>query len=340
MGFFFRDGFHMLKKTTLAVIGLAASGFASAGSMGPVCTPGNVTVGCDANRWDLGVQALYLKALYGPEKATQIIAEPDFNQLKNDWNWGFQAEGSYHYSTGNDVTVDWTHYSSDNSLGVFNGALLFPTPKGPLFIPSPYQIANQNKFDQVNVVLGQHVDVSAVKKMRFYGGMQYANIQSIITNYFSNTLPGAFSPITSVNVFNNSDFKGFGPVLGIDYSYDITSELSVTANGSGSILYGTSRINSGYIGLPVNVVVSGTTTYSALKSMVPSLEAKLGLNYAYTMANGVLNFNGGYEIVDYFNALQTTLVKPGFIISAVDTSITTNYGLYGPYLGVKYIGNA
>ena len=31
----------MLKKTTLVAIGLAVSGFATAGSMGPVCAPGN-----------------------------------------------------------------------------------------------------------------------------------------------------------------------------------------------------------------------------------------------------------------------------------------------------------
>jgi hypothetical protein len=316
----------MLKKTTLAVIGLAASGFASAGTMGPVCTPGNVTVPCVAKQWDLGIQALYLRAIYGTAKAYEQVSSSNYSEIDKDWNWGFRAEGSYHFNTGNDVTIDWTHYSGDGNQSGFIGVMpLFP------FV-STYQMISQNRLDQVNLVMGQHVDVGLVKKMRFYGGLQYANIQANATDYYTHQLQLA-PPFNSVYLFDNTDFKGLGPVVGIDYSYDITNALSITANGEGSILSGTSRYSVGYVGQPIGLVlasVSGTK-----KSIVPGLAAKLGLNYAYNMAQGVMNFEGGYQALNYFNVLQTQSLQ-----NLNSTILNADYGLYGPYIGVKYLGNA
>lgn len=327
----------MLIKTTLAVIGLAASSYAFAGAMGPVCTPGNVTVPCEANRWDLGLQALYLQSAYGVNKAYEKVAAPasstvtQFNEVKNNWNWGYQAEGSYHFNTGNDVTIEWTHYSSDSSQFGLSGFMPTLLPFGNPFVTSGFNVINQNRFDQVNLVMGQHVDVGLVKKMRFYGGLQYSNIQANATNFYQ---VAPLVPIfTSLSLFDDTDFKGIGPVLGIDYSYDITNALSVTANGEGSVLYGTGRYNSGYVGAPGGLVV--ISNYGAKKLTVPTIEAKLGLNYAYNMAQGVMNFEGGYQVINYFNVLQTQ-----FLQNLANPLVSTNYGLYGPYFGVKYLGNA
>lgn len=315
----------MLKKTTLAVIGLAASGFASAGTMGPVCTPGNVTVPCEANQWDLGIQALYLQTIYGASKERAAVNR--FNDVDNDWSWGFRAEGSYHYNTGSDISVNWTHYSSDTGQAGFIGLI----PVSPF--TSPFAQANQNRLDQINVVAGQHVDVGLVKKMRFYGGMQYANIQAEATNYYPAAFIGSLLITSPISLFDNTDFKGLGPVLGIDYSYNITPAFSVTANGATSILYGTSRFDAGYVAENVNLVLA--SRYRAIKKIVPAVEAKLGLNYAYNMPQGVLNLEGGYQVINYFNALQAQPLQ-----NLAGPTLSTNYGLFGPYFGFKYLGNA
>lgn len=321
----------MLKKTTLAVIGLAASGFAFAGAMGPVCTPGNVTVACEPNRWDLGIQALYLNAIYGPEKGLPITFPTDSALLKTDWSWGFEAEGSYHFNVGNDVTVDWTHYSSTNRLLGFRGTVAVPNIGG---VPNTsFEVANQNRLDQVNLVMGQRADLGLVSKMRLYGGLQYANLQVNVTNYYARlTLPAQLASFTSINLFSNADFKGLGPVVGVDYSYDITHELSLIANGSGSILYGTSRFDTGSVAQAVGLVF--LPAYTAVKKIVPTVEAKLGLNYAYNMAQGVMNIEGGYQAINYFTPLQSAST------TYYNTFISYSYGLYGPYFGVKYLGNA
>lgn len=316
----------MLKKITLAILGLTATSFAAAGTMGPVCTPGNVTVPCEAKGWDLGIQALYLRSVYDADKSYQRTPINGFSEISNDWDWGFRLEGSYHFNTGNDISLNWTHYSGDSSQLGLLGA--YPLTAQTIRV-SQYSLYGQNKFDQINLEMGQHVDLGMMYKLRFYGGLQYAYIQSSITNYYST----AFNATNTISLFDNSDFRGVGPVAGIDYAYDITSALSLTANGSGSILYGTNRYNSGYVLAPTGLVLA--SGYASKKAIVPSLEAKLGLNYALNTAQGVWNLEGGYQVVNYFNALQTQTFNN--LLAGISNS---DYGLYGPYFGVKYVGAA
>lgn len=348
MGFFFRDGFRMLKKTFLAIIGLTTSTLASSGTMGPVCTPGNVTVPCETRLWDLGIQALYLRPIYSTSKAYSL-SDPAFfvedvdilhhyAEQKINWGWGFRAEGAFHFNTGDDITVDWTHYSNDT--GIVGSPRLVPLfDPGVLLegIGSPYSL-NKTRFDQVNLVLGQHVDVGLVKKMRFYGGLQYANIQSTTMSDFSDfIIPVAFLPVIAdpATQIDHTDFKGVGPVAGIDYSYNLTEAFSVTANGAASVLYGTSRYHVGYVNQPLEFVYSSAS--GAYKAIVPALSAKLGLNYAVPLAQGLLNIEGGYQAVNYFSVLQTQPVAQLFTPTPIANS---DFGLYGPYFGVKYLGNA
>ena len=322
----------MLKKTTLAVIGLTVSTLSAAGTMGPVgCTPGNVTVPCDSSAWNLGIQALYLQALYGPNKSEQSeLARTPTNvvNINNEWNWGVHAELSYHFNTGTDVTVDWTNYSGTNSVTGLTGRSV------PLFtrqtFTGAYDVANKNRYDQVNAVLGQHVDFGLVKKMRFYGGMQYANIQTFLTKHFQ---PTRATGGTGVDQQVNADFQGNGPVIGIDYAYHLTNEFSVTANGSGSILYGNSRYNGRYVSLPSQLVY--VSAYTSKKAVIPALEAKLGLNYALALSQGVMNVEAGYQVTNYFNVFQTQQYQ-----NFAGALTKSDYGLYGPYMGFKYVGNA
>lgn len=326
----------MLKKTTLAVIGLAASGFATAGSMGPVCTPGNVTVPCEARQWELGAQALYLESVYGATRAYErsFVDTTRLQEVLNNWNWGYKIEGAYHFNTGNDVRADWSHISdfSYGPDGLVGGAIGIVSPAGALGpVVSPFALSHRAKFDQVNLTMGQHVDVGLVKKMHFFGGLQYVNIQSFSGSvYPRGILPAG---IRSEHLSDESDVKAIGPTGGINYSYDLfMSGLSITATGSGSVLYGTSRYLNKYVGDPIQVTLN--SVYGTKKAIIPSLEGKLGLNYAYALGQGVLNVEGGYQVMNYFKALQ------GQQFQTITGPITNvDFGLQGPYVGAHYVGN-
>lgn len=333
MGFFLDNGVIMLKKTTLAILGLALSGFASAGMYSPApvpsCTPGDVTVPCEAKRWDLGVQALYLQPTYSADKGYERRSAFSYKNVEPDWGWGYRIEGSYHFNTGNDVTMTLMHYDIDTDHGGYIGPTRFATSA------VPFGLHEQNKFDQVNLVLGQHVDMGAWKKARFYGGLQYAKIRADFnSNYTAVPIALLSRGVLGLEQYRNADVNGVGPVIGIDYSYDLVGGFSVTANTATSILYGTTRYAEGYIFAPTGLL--NFPSSHSHKTVVPSLEAKLGLSYLHNFVQGMLKLEGGFQALNYFLAFESR-GQVGFGVNT--SSHSTNFGLYGPYFGAKWVGN-
>lgn len=319
----------MLNKTkiTIAVLGLSLSGAGMAGMYAPppapVCAPGDVTVPCEAKKWDLGVRALYLKSVYNANAVyDNALASGNYtNDVDNDWGWGYRIEGSFHYNTGNDITLNWTHYDHDANQSGLQSVFIPLAPVQPI---ANYNVDMSNLFDQVNLVIGQHVDMGLLKNVRFYGGLQYARIRAETSSRFSNF------PFTGFNRTTYTDMKGAGPVLGIDYDYDLSHGFSVVANAATSLLYGNARYNSAFINN--NLILAGS--YASKKVIVPSIETRLGVNYGHEVAMGTLNLEAGYQALNYFNALHSRG------INALGRMKDTDFGLYGPYFGVHWVGNA
>lgn len=318
-----------LKKTAVAVLAFGSSAV-FAGTMGPVCTPGSVTVPCEKTAWDLGVQALYLKPAYSDSLGWGAVHTVGDSQtyVENDpkWSWGFKLEGSYHFNTGNDLNLNWYHLGGRTETRNFASGFSFFN----LEERDTARSSIKPRWDAVNLEFGQHVDFGEMKNIRFHGGVQYARIKTEYSNVGSD-LDGLFTH-TAVAT---ASYNGFGPRVGADMSYDWGNGVGIYANAAAALLAGTSKFDRTYTDNAGNPNTVPVHTAGSRTAVVPELEAKLGANYTWAMAQGDLTLDVGYMWVNYFD------VQAHGSYTAATASMTqdSNFSLNGPFLGLKWVGS-
>lgn len=322
-----------LKKTAIAVLAFGSSA-AFAGTMGPVCTPENVTVPCPSSAWDIGIQALYLQPGYNHEfgyagvdtSATRV----NYVETDPDWTWGFKLEGSYHFSTGNDLNLNWYHLGRDTHRVFASGAFAVPLLPGEVDVAFTDTLSIQPEWDAVNLEFGQHSDFGQFKNIRFHGGVQFARIETNLAVSGTATVATDGVPVGATYSLSDSiEYRGFGPRIGADYSYDFGNGLGMYAKGATALLVGTSEFTRNYAdSLTPNLLAP--VTHGSRTAVVPELEAKLGLNYTYAMAQGDLSLDVGYMWANYFNAQE---IGVGGVV------FTSDFNVHGPYVGLKWVGS-
>lgn len=307
-----------------------------AGSMGPVCSPQNVTVDCPDSYWDLGITALYFQpgtASYLLNPYLNVPLGSTLHNVKSPWDWGFIVEGSYHFNTGNDLNLNWLHFSVDNSDRF---ARFFPgsTETGPGNLRTT-SLRTDTSLDAVNLEFAQTAHFALDTTIRFHGGMQYANAQ--VKRYVQE-----FEQIDVFPEFNfqtttvTTKFQGVGPRVGVDLSHNLNDGFKVFAQGAMAILSGKGRTKlsgsnqSGPFGVPFGA-------NAKLNSLVPELDARLGASYDWNTNGGLVSLTAGWLFQHYFDML---LLPPGEALN-VEKSITShNLFLNGPYIKGKWVSKA
>lgn len=316
----------MLNLNKIALVVLTSTSSAIfAGTMGPVCNPGNVSVPCERSAWEIGGHALYLKPSYSNSlgyvgtQSSEVIPVVSYVKNAPEWHWGFEVEGAYYFNTGNDLNLNWYHLGDNTTVvdadAIFGFGQRSMDPDTATIVPN---------WDAVNLEFGQQIDFGPFKNLRLHGGAQYARMKT-------NKIHTVRDPDGVQGDINNEvlQYTGFGPRIGADMSYGFVNGFGIYTNVAAAVLGGSSKFNStrANIFFPDAIIISASSN-----TVVPEIEAKLGVNYIHPLAQGLLTLDVGYMWLNYFQAL------PLMETTATNIASDSSFSLQGPYAGLKWVG--
>jgi hypothetical protein len=329
------------KQIVLGILGLALSHSLYASDKGSTAY------------WDFSAAALYLQPSFGGNglgystysnysgrdinrvPVTINGAADPINNLFPDWGWGFYLGGAYHVNSKNNFTIEWYHLNETTSGYLPQGSLFSGSVDG--FYAGYFKVAPI--WNAVNLELGHLFALDDRKNIRLHGGLQYASIKNTWTNY-----PRVTPLSNPVFVTNDTiSYSGVGPRFGVDFSYTMGS-IAFYAKPAMSLLVGSSKqAITGYQNYSNSVyglMLYGTPNYNQTQHnmVVAELEAKLGIQYDYTLPNGKLTFDVGYLWINYLRSL-VSYTGIGIVGSSVGNPNIASFDLNGVCAGLKWTGN-
>ncbi len=326
----------------LATLGVTSLAFAADNS---------VLIPSQKGGFKVGIDALYLRSKNADSNYATVILSPtnfplgDLQNLTVDpsYDWGVYAQVGYLFPcTGNDLTLGYTHLNindiSSSNPGSTETAFVTVLPLATLLNDNQFASVEGKSESALNVVdleAGQRF-TTGVYDMRMFAGLRYANISASLKTFAYN----ASFPVSGTQDFN-SQVKGIGPRMGVDARYCLSSGFGLDANLNTSLLVG--KIDSHYNATGASGTVSTVTFISKNNSstrIIPVLEAKLGGDYTYIVnprCKSALVFEAGYQITNYFNAVDNTaVIDPRTATDFLSNGNTNKLAFDGLYLGVKY----
>jgi len=309
--------------------------FISVNAFAAVAVPANqlVTIPIQDAGWHVGAEALYLKlsnsdldyAVSRRTVGTTIYNNPV--TVRPKYKWGFGIDAGFHFQgTGNDLSAHWEHLRT-NDYNSVTGSTVYARLL-PAWLAGNYTSADARvkyKYDAVDALLGQLVDVGHRLHTHLAVGIRYADLDSSIRANYYNTYDDW--------VLLKSSFKGIGPRFALNGTYDLYRGFNFDAGVGTSLLIGSMKAN----GLSYRDLTSDYYSYTkgSIRHIVPELDAKLGLNYNHLFSKGKLTIMAGWKVINYFDAQDYLLLTgsddPGVLVNSM-----SNICFNGPYLGFVF----
>ncbi len=276
-----------------------------------------------------------------------------------DWQYGFNL-GYIFSDTANDVELNYLFLSTQGSDLV--GSVLRPVNINNIpnlqfnsqFFQNGIDRADAIASYRANVldlIAGQYIDVGCRLRLHPTAGVRYIdferNLHSIyVADQFSTNNPSGL-----IEMKDDSDYSGIGPMVGLDASYYLGMGFGVVGHTDTAITIGSLNYNTD---LAVTTVLNGNTPglfqgfefeQPNYRLLVPIVDAKLGLDYTYmfySMTNDDLTIEAGYALDQYFNVLDrftktTQIGNPNIpILGAIVNTKSSSVGLNGPYVNITF----
>ncbi|MBY0544128.1 MAG: hypothetical protein K2Q14_01095 [Gammaproteobacteria bacterium] len=333
----------MLKKivTSLGLIGIST--LALAGSPGnsvvlPTGTP--LLAWGSTSFWSLGIEGLYVQSTAPQYQYAEINTNTDPNKISeqtvdSNYHAGVELDATYHFA-GNDrdATVSYMHVDmEDSSDSTIVGTETFNEPYG--LLPARRDFVNEIKgetdqlYNAADFVFGQHLRVGQKLDIHPFGGIRYADLNDRDNSTYYNN-PTESDTHTQATAQVSSHYEGLGPRVGVDMQFLLGQAFSIVGTIGGSLEVGydnASLVTQSGSDLPI------TTDLDKNWYVVPELDAKLGLDYQHCFnPTTSLDFQAGYQVVNYFDAIETDTYDITTINSTVNQQ---NFGFQGPYLRLQ-----
>lgn len=294
---------------------------------------------------EFNVTGLYLRPTQNNLDYATVLTVGNTNNVSvnPEYNLGFGLGIGYVFpNSGNDVRLNWTHFSSKDTNSVSTqiaaGAPIIYVPYNFAYLANITNASGSTKFkyDAIDLVGGHFVNFGARLQVRIFGGLRYASLENDFTQFYANQIGvvGGYG-ITFGNV---SKFNGIGPLFGVDMAYHLGNHFGIVGQVAGSLLIGSVKSNINFI---QNLTLNNNTTTSTftitsnnVNRVVPGVDAKLGVDYSYPLCIGsvfsVFTAELGYQGTYYVNAFDQLQLGLGAVNRIVDS-----IGFNGPYLSLN-----
>lgn len=303
---------------------------------------GGLTFGADALYWRPLAQDLFYNTLVNlvPGIAPPGTSVPiRYDVLEPTYHWGFDATIGFRIPcTGSDVTLTWTHLDQNRDSSFASQTINL--------IEGLDVIADANatakfKYDTVDLDIGQKVNFGEYLTFRLFTGVRGLRLEESRFSQNTLTFSTETSPFATLNLNQDSDFKGIGPQFGLDGHYCLGSGFGIVANSTVSAIIGRGRstLNESFAIFPTTPDLDQLNVNPVKKTrIVPALDANLGLDYTYNLNNcsrSSIVVQAGYKVVYYWHSSDIITSDTVTDLTNGISSHNDNICFDGPYAGVK-----
>jgi hypothetical protein len=295
--------------------------------------------------WIFGIEALYAKtnANYTYTQRDKTVSDIDPTILSSSPiktgsgnNWGGTATIGYIFPhTARDISLSYTYLDVSNNSSVHAD---MNNPQDWIRVPVMtdggwyiYQKNAKDTLDQrlnaVDLTVGQSFHINDRVDLHPFVGLRYANIKSDNSTIYS------YMAEDNWKTYNNSNFNGIGPRLGLDANVKLGAGFSIIGTAAGSLLVNSIDASTNAEFLDGDDFGPYKKSTNDTHAVTPELDAKLGLGYQHAFSNNnSLQLQVGYEAANYFNSVNFVTRNDQY--SPINNN-KQNFEYYGPFAKIQ-----